>query len=97
MKDKDLAFSDQELMAIQTPKIGTTIGEIHSTLRSAFELSKNLGDAVYIVSGKKIDLNLELAVLNQDNIPNDLLVIQCNVQLLTENLRKTLETLEDSL
>lgn len=94
---KDLAFSDQSSKAVQTPKIGTTIGDIHSTLRLAFEMSKNLMDAVYIVSGNKIDINLELAGLNQDNITGDLLVIQCNVKLLTDSLQKTLETLENSL
>ena len=97
MKDKDLAFSDRELKPIQTPKIGTTIDEIHSTLRSAFELSNNLRAAVYIVSGKQIDINCDFSELSQDNIPDDLLAIKRNVQLLTESLRKTLETLEGSL
>ena len=79
------------------PKIGTTIGEIHSTLRSALELSSNLRAAVYIVSGKQIDTNCDFSELSQDNIPDDLLAIKRNVQLLTDSLRKTLETLENSL
>lgn len=79
------------------PKIVPTIGGIHSTLSSAFELSKNLRHAVYIVSGKQIDTNCDFAELSKDNIPDDLLAIQHNVVLLTESLRKTLETLEESL
>jgi hypothetical protein len=94
---KDLAFSDRELKPIQTPKIGTTIDEIHSTLRSAFELSNNLRGAVYIVSGKQIDTNCDFAELRHDNIPDDLLALQRNVVILTDSLQKTLETLENSL
>lgn len=97
MKENQFVLADQCLTPIQTPKIGTTIDEIHSTLRSAFELSKNLRGAVYIVSGKQIDTNCDFAELRQDNIPDDLLALKRNVAILTDSLQLTLETLEGSL
>lgn len=97
MKDKDLAFVDQDLKPMEKPKIGSQIGDIHSTLRSAFDVANNLKNAMYIVSGSRIDTNYDFSELSQDNIPDDLLAIHHNCRVLRDSLEKILATLENSL
>lgn len=98
MKDKDLACLAQGAPPNDVkPKIGTTIVEIHATLRSALEIANNLKNAMYIVSGSQIDINSDFSELSQDNIPDHLLVIEHNCLVLDENLQKILATLENAL